>query len=81
MKPRVRLENWWLLAGGFAGICYGHPKHLDGTLVYTSQIVDLDIIPSKGAEIETRNTVYLLGEPFPWPEELKRNSTTEENRE
>lgn len=42
------------------GDCYGHPRFEDGTNIYTSHIVAINL-----PEVETRNTLYVLeGEQY-----------------
>lgn len=65
-KPKVRMEKWAYVIrdGGLLnlwGEAHGHPRFADGTPVLTSDIVGInpEVTP---VEVETRNTVYVLGE-------------------
>lgn len=63
-KPRVNIENWQLLMGVLYGNVQDHPRFDKDTSVKTSTILNRPADPQKGDEIETRNTIYILGEPF-----------------
>lgn len=64
MKPEVRIEEWFVAFGQLHGKAFGHPRFSDGTRVITSAIVTPKPWHFKsGDKVETRNTVYLLGEP------------------
>lgn len=72
-KPRVRLENWSHFQFPFSrltGNAYGHPFHADGEEVWSSRILlvqdDADstiVTLAPGVEVETRNSIYILGAP------------------
>jgi len=62
----ARLDGWALINLGpqrYAGIVSGHPKLPDGQQIFTSEVEK--ILPGENGEamrIETRNTIYILGE-------------------
>lgn len=73
-----KIENWSIgnsqsvIGQYLIGKVYGHEKIEDGRFVRTSYIKDIDIENSK---IETRNTVYELGQMSEdFKEHLKRNN-------
>jgi hypothetical protein len=57
-----RLENWREMFGSVCGNIYDDEKGRweDGTYIHTSQIVNINYVKR---ELQTRNTVYTLGEP------------------
>lgn len=71
-KPIVTIENWAVVRNGtyvayeelqpgniLTGKVYGHDRLPDAKPIYTSPIVRID---SRRCLVETRNTVYRLGE-------------------
>ena len=65
MKQTAKLDKWAtvVIVGElrYAGTVSDHPKIEDGTLIYTSKVervYEKDGVPM----VETRNTVYTLGE-------------------
>lgn len=68
-KPTVVLNQWELIRNHMTqdtvlrGRTLGHPRFDDGTLVTTSSIVsDFFETPRKGQAVETKNTIYILGD-------------------
>jgi len=72
-KPEVTIENWGVVenvssqcfeelhpGNRLVGYVLGHARLPNTKLVYTSQIVSVDL--SDGV-VETHNTMYRLGEP------------------
>ena len=59
-KPVVRLDNWIRAETFLCGEVYDHPRFRDGERVITSTIIN----ELEDGRIETRNTVYVLGEPL-----------------
>jgi hypothetical protein len=61
MKQKARLDNWKLikLSGKrlLCGNVIAHPRHPDGTFVYTSELLELD---EESGICETMNTIYRL---------------------
>lgn len=57
-----RLENWYKNGAVVNGTIYDDPRKYfsDGQFIHTSYIVHIDV--DKGY-LETRNTLYVLGEP------------------
>jgi hypothetical protein len=87
MKNFYILENWGVVFGGAVdpykapeqlkhylnGDVSGHPRHLDGTNVTTSSIVEVD---SENRVIKTKSgSCYKLGKPSVAYEELFPNAT------
>lgn len=87
-KPLVTIENWAVVQKAVAlsyealqpgkhltGKVTGHARLSNAEFIYTSPILSVDI--SKG-RVETRNTVYQLGEPsdayISWELENKVNA-------
>lgn len=66
MKPRARLDKWasFLLGDSprFAGVVSGHPKLPTGEKIFTSEVLDVKMDGERPVQIETRNTVYELGD-------------------
>jgi hypothetical protein len=71
-KPMVMIENWAVVRSGayaayeqlvpgniLTGKVFGHEKMPDGKAIFTSPIISVD---SNQGIIETRNTLYQLGE-------------------
>ncbi len=65
----MKLDNWWVYRDPYQapevpimslkGHVYGHPKHKDGNLIRTS-----DIVSTEGRYVTTKSgSVYELGEP------------------
>lgn len=63
-KPKVRLEKWYIAGNRLMGSAYGHPRFPDGESVITSSLKDgvPETNYKKGDVVETRNTLYELGE-------------------
>jgi hypothetical protein len=72
-KPLVTLENWAVVereaslryedlqpGKHLMGKVEGHRAHSNAEIIYTTPILSVDV--NKG-RVETRNTVYQLGEP------------------
>lgn len=63
-KLTARLENWYIINEVLWGHIFdqsGFPRFEDGTLVRTSRIEKLNL---EEQWVETRNTVYTLGQQF-----------------
>jgi len=62
-KPVFKLDNWCIVnvCGSLraAGRVYGNPKFHDGEEIITSEVLEID---EGCAELETKNSVYILGE-------------------
>jgi hypothetical protein len=71
-KPSVKLEDWAVVTALntrsydelrpgnlLVGRAFGHQKIENGTFIFTSAILHID---SKNKIVETRNTLYCLGE-------------------
>jgi hypothetical protein len=68
VKQTAKLDKWATVIIvedlRYAGTVSGHPKIEDGTLIYTSNV--LRVYEEDGVKmVETRNTVYTLGEFSP----------------
>ncbi len=62
-KPQARLEEWVKVGVTnpfFFGRAFGHPLFPDGRFIRTGEAIRLD-----GNTVETDNTIYALGKPFP----------------
>lgn len=64
MKPKVILENWSINGKSLTGNAYGHPDFEEGEEVRTSSAEKLPKNPKRGDVIETKNSVYTLGEAY-----------------
>jgi len=77
LKPTARLDKWCVIRLGdgkkrFLGVVSGHKKLKDGEEIFTSEVIKEyqdgeeviapDAVPGTWW-VETRNTVYTLGEP------------------
>lgn len=71
MKPEVRIESWSISGAHLRGEVYGHPNIIDGVYVTTSTILQRPLGPRKGNRVETRNTIYILGEKGSTPQKEK----------
>lgn len=60
-KPKVQLQEWEYDAyrSSFTGKVYGHPNIKDGHIIRTTKAKHYT---HKENEIETLNTIYILGE-------------------
>ena len=76
MKPTARLDKWSVIqlegSTRYLGIVSGHPKLKDGEEIFTSALIRKfqdgeEVIPADATpgqwRIETKNTIYILGEP------------------
>lgn len=57
----ARLENWQLIRGHLVGTVSGHPDHVDGETIRTSDVLAV----VKHRHVRTRNREYELGTPDP----------------
>ena len=57
----TRLENWQLIRGYLVGIVSGHPDHVDGKTIHTSDVFEV----VNYRRVRTRNREYQLGSPDP----------------
>lgn len=64
MKPKVILENWSLIGESLTGNAYGHPDFEEGEKVRTSTLTETPKKLKKGDVVETKNTMYTLGEEY-----------------
>ena len=64
-KPKVKIENWEMFEiygeRVLSGDVMGHPRFIDNTSITTSKIISLSGEIGKACEVETRNTIYILG--------------------
>jgi hypothetical protein len=74
-KPAVRIEDWVVVPGPntgsfralspgtlLAGRVSGHPRIEEGSFIFTSPVVHVDV---EHRVVETKNTAYMLGEMNP----------------
>lgn len=60
-QQNTRLENWQLIRGHLVGTVSGHPDHVDGETIHTSDV--LDVVTHR--RVRTRDREYQLGSPDP----------------
>jgi hypothetical protein len=69
-KPNAYLAAWHLVRSDvgsrhLVGVVFGHVRLPEGTLVVTSDLVDVHLVPDRRICVETVNTLYTLGHPAP----------------